>query len=322
METLNKEQTFISNVVYVHNNENTINSFLIKLHNFMNDKFENFEIILVNNYSNDKTYNNITKLDNKYKKNLTLINLPWKHKKEIAMLCGIDITIGDLIYEIEGVNIDYSIELLDKLFEKTMDGYDIVSATPKNRTKLSSRIFYNLINRLSHIKLNLSTESVRIISRRTINFVTKTKQRVIYRKALYLYSGYDNANIIYEPVIENKKTSDVSFKEKFNIALDLLLSLSDISINITWIISLIFIVISLIGGAYALVAHLIFDVVISGWTTIILFLSFGFSGLFFILGLISKYLYTILIEVQNKSYYTIKSIERFVEEEEYKNIEQ
>jgi hypothetical protein len=39
-----------------------------------------------------------------------------------------------------------------------------------------------------------------------------------------------------------------------------------------------------------------------------LFLSFGFSGIFFVLSLISKYLTIIMFQVYNRPAFTVKSI--------------
>ena len=49
---------------------------------------------------------------------------------------------------------------------------------------------------------------------------------------------------------------------------------------------------------------------IEGWTTMMLFLSFGFSGVFLIFAIIIKYLSIIINLIFKKMYYLIESVEK------------
>ena len=56
---LNKEKNFASAVVYIHNNENQIESFLDNIYNVLEKTFEKFEIICVNDSSDDNSVEKI-----------------------------------------------------------------------------------------------------------------------------------------------------------------------------------------------------------------------------------------------------------------------
>ena len=49
----NKEKTFVSSVIYVHNAENRIEEFLTAIIRVMEDNFEHSEVICVNDGSSD-----------------------------------------------------------------------------------------------------------------------------------------------------------------------------------------------------------------------------------------------------------------------------
>ena len=138
-----KEKNFISIVVYVRNQEKTVEDFLSRLDMLMKDRFEAYEFILVNDHSEDLTLDRIKKVSNEIHANVSVINLAWKHKLELAILAGVDIAIGDFIYEFESTVIDYDINIVWQVYEKALSGYDIVSVSPDKAVKLTSRLFYD-----------------------------------------------------------------------------------------------------------------------------------------------------------------------------------
>lgn len=92
-----KEKTFVSAVVYVYNAERVIRDYLSKLHSALGEKFELFEIILVNDFSTDRSAEVIKEAVKQMSGNVTLLSLAWRHKKELAMLAGTDLAVGDFV---------------------------------------------------------------------------------------------------------------------------------------------------------------------------------------------------------------------------------
>jgi dolichol-phosphate mannosyltransferase len=61
-------------------------------------------------------------------------------------------------------------------------------------------------------------------------------------------------------------------------------------------------------GFYVIVVDLTYNKVVPGWSTTMLFLSFGFSGLFLMSGVLIKYLDMILNETKQRPPYNIESV--------------
>ena len=91
-----KEKAFLSIVVYVYNAENTIESFLGAYHKFLEEHFENFELILVNDASTDRT---VERIENSgyLTGNILLVDLSWHHRTELAIVAGSDLAMGDFV---------------------------------------------------------------------------------------------------------------------------------------------------------------------------------------------------------------------------------
>lgn len=312
-----KEQNFISLVVYLYNCEETISKFLLSVDNFINEKFKSYEFVLVNDNSSDNTVGRIKEISDEIKGNITLINLSWKHGQELAILAGNDMAIGDFIYEFNSTVINYPLNTIYRLYEKCISGFDVVAASPATDLRFTSQLFYKFLNHVSYLDLDLTTETFRIVSRRALNRILQMKEKTRYRKALYRYSGFPATNITYEKNNSGNrfdKSAERTFKEKINLAFEILLSFSNIGLSITMILSLLFLGVSITGGIYALYIYFTLDSVVSGWTTTMLFLSAGFSGIFFVLGLLSKYVSLLLIELKERPLYTYTSVNKISNE--------
>lgn len=303
-----KEKSYLSVVVYLKNNLKHSQKFVAKLNHYLTKKFEHFEIILVNN-GNKIDSQNITKsIENKLGGHASIINLPWKQDIEASILAGTSLSVGDFVVEIDSPENVHDLSIISRLFEKCTEGYDIVSATPDRNKDLFSRLFYFFLKNISNTKVNISTEPIRIMTRRALNSALKSKEKVRYRQVLYLLTGFPHATINYSP--NGKYHSNKSLGEKLSLALEIMLSYTDFGLKLTFGLSLLFLLISMAVGLYVTYVYLNFKQVATGWTTTMLFLSFGFSGLFLITGILTKYLTMVLSETKDRPPYVIESIQK------------
>src|SRR6267378_1401349 len=295
-----KEQRFISFVVSVGNEEKTAGAFLPELIGVAEGMFESWEVIVVLHGSPDGTERAIRETA-KASPGVILIALAWQHDEELAMLAGTDFAIGDLIYEIESTYRDWPVEILATLYEKCLAGNDIVSAVPDRPLSLGSKVFYYLLRKVSYLNLELTTEELRLVSRRSLNAVLSAKETTRYRKALYRSSGFQCATVTYKPLHEKRKRPQDTLLKRIGTAFDVLISFSSFGYNIGILFSVLFLILSIGIGIFAVEWYLVRKEIASGWTTLSLFLSFGFSGIFLVLGLLGKYLSIALIELQQRS---------------------
>lgn len=305
------EKNFVSVVVYVQNHERHIKEFIDKITNEIKNNFERSEIIFVNDFSQDKTIE-IIKENFKKQSNMacTIINLSYEHKVERAMVAGQDVAIGDFVFEFDTPVIDYNVKEVMNLYYKSLTGYDIVSASP-NTNKSTSKLFYKIFAKYSRNNITLNSERFRVISRRGINRIKNISQTIPYRKAIYFNCGLKATNIYFEPINQNEKEIiDLNSTERIDFAIDNLLFFTDIGWKISSVMSLLMVAFSILIGIYTFITWLSNENVISGWTTIMMFLSIVFSGVFILLTIMIKYLSLILFVNTNKQDYVFESVEK------------
>lgn len=86
--SLNKEKNFVSAVVYLYNEENSVKKFLTSLNELLKTNFEKYEIICVNDTSTDNTAKAVEEFcDENSVKSLTMIDTSFFQGVENAMGC-------------------------------------------------------------------------------------------------------------------------------------------------------------------------------------------------------------------------------------------
>lgn len=207
-----KEKNFVSAVVYVHNAENRIEKFLRSLIQLLEDNFEHAEIICVNDASLDGSIEKIKSASQAAEDmNITVVNLSYFHGLEIAMNAGMDLAIGDYVFEFDNTVMDYDISEIIKVYRKALEGFDIVSASADKKAKFSSRLFYYIYQKFAvNPTSQMRTESFRILSRRVLNRIAHMNKTIPYRKAVYAYSGLKTEHMVYTPVFMSRNVRETN----------------------------------------------------------------------------------------------------------------
>ena len=197
---------------------------------------------------------------------------------------------------------DYNVIM--QIYRRSLEGYDIVSASPSVNEKISSKMFYKMFERFSDKSGKMCTESFRILSRRVINRISATSKSILYRKALYANCGLKTDNIKYS--VTGREVLKIDKREKkyrSALAVDSLILYTGFGYRFSMTMTFLMMVISLGVIAYTVITYFMADPV-EGWTTTILFISFCFFGLFGILTIIIKYLQLIINMVFRRKHYS------------------
>ena len=305
-----KEKNFISAVVYVRNDDAHISEFLSMLTGVLEGNFEHSEIICVNDFSSDDSLAKIREFCKAGSSvSISVLNMSYFHGIELSMNAGVDLSIGDFVFEFDSVAMDYEPSRIMDLYYRTQEGFDIVSLTPDKGNGFFSRVFYKLFNVFSNYPQKISTETVRILSRRTINRVSSMSKTIPYRKAIYASSGLRTARIVYQRMDSSRSVDKGERSYRHGLAINSLILFTDVGYKFSIYMAVIMMCIAISMVTYSVVIYLTRNPV-EGWTTTILFLSFAFFGLFSVLTVIIKYLQIIVDLIFKRKTYNFESIEK------------
>ncbi len=307
----NKEKNFVSAVVYCCNDADCIALFIQDLDTVLFANFLKYEIIVVNDASDDNSSQLVKEYAHKVNEGakehtITLLNMSYRQGLEASMNAGINLAIGDFVFEFDSICNDFDMNLLMDVYFHSMKGYDIVSAKCAKNGRWTSRRYYNIFNKYARLQHAIGTETFRIISRRAINRIHSITQTIPYRKAAYANCGLAIDGITYQP---SKSVTNKRYDDSWKVAIESLLLYTDVPFRATILLALFMLVVSMAVGLYAVIYRLL-STPVEGWTTTIFFMSFGFSGLFIILAMIIRYMQTLVRLTFRKKEYLFESIEK------------
>jgi dolichol-phosphate mannosyltransferase len=309
-----KEKNFVSAVIYIYNDEERIRDFLGEINAVLNANFDNYQIICVNDASDDNSLAVIREIGKSIAGTvINVVNMSFYQGVELAMNAGIDLSIGDFVFEFDNMVMDYDSNLMMDVYNRSLTGFDIVNAAPKKCGRKTSRLFYTVFNRYSHSPHPLRTENFRVLSRRAINRVHSMSKTIPYRKAVYANCGLKIDTIEYDNDLSCTKAYDVETKnQRKEMAADSLILFTNVAYKMT-LLAAVFMMVATFGiGIYTLVSY-VYEDVVSGYTSMMLVIVFGFFGVFVILAVIIKYLSMLIELVFSKQKYTIESVETISE---------
>lgn len=310
-----KEKKFISVVVYLHDVEDYIKYFLKSVIPVCENHFQEFEIVCVDDGCTDDTIPRLKEYleENQIKAMVNVIHMSFFQGLESAMNAGRDIAIGDFVYEFDDVFVDYDPEMMFSVYEKMLEGYDIVAAKSKGKLRLSSKIFYSLYNSTSRAKGKIGPETFRIVSRRAINRIKSMGQYIPYRKAVYMNCGLKTTTISYESSnVSARVKNKTVISERTSLALDSFIYFTNAMEKVSAILCGIFLCVSVGMGIYIISDFFNANKPVEGWLSTMGFLSLGFFGVFALLTIILKYLSVLLNLIFKQQRYLIADIEKVV----------
>lgn len=307
----NKEKNFVSVIIYIHNAENRIESFLKTIIDVLESNFEHSEIICVNDSSDDDSLFKIKETSKVVDTtSISVVNMSYFHGLELSMNAGINLSIGDFVFEFDNTILDFKPEIIMEIYRKSLAGIDIVSASASRKERFTSRMFYRVFDRYTDLSYKMSTESFRVLSRRVLNRVESMNRTIPYRKVVYANCGLKTENIKYEIVNSVKYESDKKENDfRIGLAVDSLILFTKMGYAFSKTMTILMMVMSVLMVVYSVVIYATSNPV-EGWTTTILFLSVAFFGLFGILTVVVKYLQLLVDLVFKRKQYSFESIEK------------
>lgn len=305
---MDKEKKMVSVIIYLYNNEDVIVTFTEKIVWAASMLFEKFEIIIVNDKSTDRSIEILRQSGILKETKVSIIQMSFHQGIESAMTAGIDLSVGDFVYEFDNMLMDYDISLFEQSYRHLLAGNDIVSVSPTKPNTFMSSVFYNIYNKHSKSGYFIQSDRFRILSRRAINRAYSISNSIPYRKALYVNSGLRIGKIEFVPASIPDSQSRSTFRNK--MAINTLIIYTNLAFKISIGITIALFAFTLLMCVYALALYFGDYKPIEGWTTIMILVAGSFSGLFFLVAIIIKYLSLAIEIIYNKKAYLFEAVEK------------
>ncbi len=266
-----------------------------------------FEIILVNDSSTDGSEAAIRDMCKKYKE-VKGISLARNYGQQIAMSAGIREATGKYVLILDG-DLENPVDAIPQLYSRICRGYDIVYTVARHRptliNQMTSQFFWFVVRKLLAVDIVKNQLMMKMMSRRMIdNFnsyseITRSVAGIVHDVGL----KWDCLEV--EPRRRISGRSSYSFFSRLNLFIDIILNLSKKPMDFVIFVGFFTFIFSMILAVYWVYSYYAIGT-LPGYTSIILSIFFFGSLTIFTLGIASRYLALIYLEVRGRPLYLIK----------------
>ena len=267
-----------------------------------------YEIILVEDCGPDNSWAQIEKnaITDKRIKGVKLSRNFGQHQ---AITAGLDACSGDWVVVMDCDLQDRPEEIIP-LYEKAMEGYDIVFARRVNRQdsfvkKQTSKLFYKVFSYLSGIPQDGSIANFGIYSKKVITSINSMREPMRAFSPMARWVGFNKIALDVKHDERFEGSSSYNWGKLINLALDIALAYSDKPLRV--VIKTGFVISSLAILYAVLNLYLYFTGIIhvTGYASLIISIWF-FSGLIiFILGIVGLYIGKTFDGIKNRPLYLV-----------------
>ena len=184
----------------------------------------NFEFLYINDGSSDNTME-IIKKESEKDPRISYINLSRNFGKEKAMLAGFDYSKGDAVVIIDA-DLQDPPELIPEMIKYWEEGYDDVYAKRNSRKgetwlkKSTSRWFYSILEKLSHVEIQRDTGDFRLLDRSALNALKSLRESNRYTKGMFSWIGFKKKEITYDRDPRAAGETKWNYRKLTNLAIE------------------------------------------------------------------------------------------------------
>jgi glycosyltransferase involved in cell wall biosynthesis len=268
-----------------------------------------YNILLVDDGSRDKSLEvvrEIAKEDDRVK----FISFSRNFGHQNALKAGLDNADGDCVISLDA-DMQHPPSLIPEMLRKWEEGYDVVYTVRKEGAdisrfkKKSSSAFYQLLNWLSEVDVEIGTPDFRLISKQVVEVIRSLNEYDLFFRGLVKWVGFKQIAIEYEQEERLSGKSKYTLKKMFRFALQGITSFSIHPLYAAAYIGFFISLLSVLYVPYALYSYY-FGHAINGWASVIVTIAF-FGGLqLTILGIIGIYLGKLFMQSKGRPLYIVK----------------
>ena len=300
----------ISIVVPAYNEEPGIERCYKELTKELSQLQLSYEIVFVNDGSTDCTAQ-ILKQIALSDSHVRLIDLSRNYGHEPAMMAGIDYSKGKTVICMDS-DLQRPPVKIPEMVSKWQEGFDIVNMVRVDRKdagflqKSFSKLFYKIINKMSDAKLAENASDFFLISRQVVDILKNDyRERTRFLRGIIQTIGFKKTTIEYVADSRLDGKSKYSFLKLLRLSFIAVSSFSKLPLQLGVFAGIIFGCISLVLIVYSIVMW-IYNTPVSGYTTLIVFMSAFASIQLFVIGMIGQYIGYIFDEVKHRPIYIVK----------------
>jgi polyisoprenyl-phosphate glycosyltransferase len=302
-------------VFSIYNESESLSALFAEINRLATTEPYQFEWLFVNDGSQDDSLDKIHNFCTDYTcagSTAHYVGFSRNFGHEAAMIAGIDHASGDAIICMDA-DLQHPLSLIPRMIEKFFHGYQIINMVRTSNKgsfgikRYLSAAFYRFMNRMLTHKMAENASDFFLVSKTVANIIRKDfRERNRFLRGIIQTIGFKTTTIEFVAPAREAGISKYSLFKLVSLTSHAITSFSKTPLFLGIWFGFIFAAISLILGVYTLVVYLFGTTPPSGYTTIVLFMSFSFMILFFLIGIIGMYVGYLFEEQKARPIYIIE----------------
>lgn len=266
-----------------------------------------YELIFVDDGSSDGTPNLLRALcwrDPRIK----AVRLSRNFGHQVALSAGIEYATGDAVIVMDA-DLQHPPELIPELIGRWEDGFDVVYTIRDGRThagwlkRLTSAMFYRVLNGLSDIDLQANTPDFRLMDRRVVEVLLRLPERGRFLRGLVRWVGFRQTAVPFVANPRRHGRTKYPFSRMLRFSMDGLTSFSTAPLRFASYMGILVALSGVPYAAWAVYVRIFTDGAVSGWASLVVAVLLIGGLQLFCLGIVGEYLGRMFEEVKGRPLY-------------------
>jgi len=306
------QRILLSVVIPIFSEERVIPEFYRRIKKVMDDQSSRFsyEMIFVDDGSRDGSLALLRGLS-RSDASVRVLSFSRNFGHQFAITAGLDRALGDAVVVIDG-DLQDPPEVIPAMLDKWREGYKVVYGIRKKRKGenavklLTAKLFYRFIKSVSDTELPLDSGDFRLLDHTIVETLRSMREKNRYLRGLISWVGYPQYGLLYQRDMRYAGKTKFTFKKMLKFAVDGILSFSDKPLKISAYLGFIITIIAFLMGIRIIIDKIRHpQMLISGWSSLILAVLF-LGGLQLIsLGILGLYIGRQYREVKTRPLYIV-----------------
>jgi len=301
----------LSVIVSMYNEEDSLKSFFAAITKTMErlSKYS-YEIICIDDGSTDKTYSLLCQYAKK-DKHVKIIKFSRNFGKEYGMMAGLKYCQGRAAIPMD-VDLQDPPELIEQFVKKWEAGYDMVYGIRSDRQsdtllkRMTAKLFYKIYNLMTRSPIPYNAGDYRLIDRKVINAILSLKERNIFMKGVFGWTGFKTTGIKYTRQKRYAGNSKWNYWKLWNFALDGITASTTLPLRIWSYLGTLLATTGMFYALYIIIRTIVRGVDLPGYASLLVFILVLGGIQMIILGILGEYIGRIFIEVKNRPLYIVE----------------
>ena len=231
--------------------------------------------------------------------------------QQMAMTAGLSVAKGDAVVLLDA-DLQDPLEVIPQMVERYVQGYDVIYGQRPEREgetlfkRISSWIFYRVMQQLVHKDLPADTGDFRLVSRRCLDAVLRMNELHRFLRGMFAWVGFNYTAVPFKRQARKHGETKYSALKLVRLAWNAALSFSTLPLRlITWV-GFFTAGFAACYGTYAVLQKYLYHTAVQGWTGIIAALGIIGGTILVSLGVIGDYVGRIFEEIKRRPLYIVQ----------------